>query len=114
MRNKILVVVIAIITIALFNSRSLYAQVDSESNSNWIKLSSYAGSTTFNAFRFSINIRGNNINYPNWSLVVRANPPISNSEGKTFDPSKISIRINQISGGPTLADVGEKWFRGVL
>ena len=106
MKNKFLVVVIAVITFALFNSGGLSAQVDSESNSNWIKLSSYAGSTTFNAFRFSINIRGNNINYPNWSLVVRANPPISNSEGKTFDPSKISIRINQISGGPTLADVG--------
>ena len=92
--------------IALFNNQKLFAQVDSESNSNWIKLDSYNGSVTYNAFRFSINVRGTNINYPNWSLVVRANPPISNSEGKTFDPSKISIRINQISGGPTLADLG--------
>lgn len=106
MKNKFLVVLLAFISIALFSTEKLYAQVTSESNSNWIKLTSYAGSTTYNAFRFSINLIGRNINYPNWSLVVRANPPITNAEGKTFDPSKISIRINQVSGGPTLADLG--------
>ena len=106
MKNKFLVVVITFFSIVLFNAQILFAQVTSESNSNWIKLTSYAGSTTYNAFRFSINLLGPNINYPNWSLVVRANPPITNAEGKTFDPSKISIRINQVSGGPTLADLG--------
>ena len=93
----------------LLNVHNLTGQVvDSESNSNFIGLSSYNGSTTVNAFRFSINIRGENINYPNWSLVVRANSPITNSEGKIFDPSKISIRINQVTGGPTLTELGAK------
>jgi len=38
--------------------------------------------------------------------MVRANQPIANGEGKTFEPSKISIRINNISGGPTLQSIG--------
>lgn len=107
MKNNFLAFVFTLGSFILLNVHNLTGQVvDSESNSNWIGLSSYNGSTTVNAFRFSINIRGENINYPNWSLVVRANSPITNSEGKIFDPSKISIRINQVSGGPTLTELG--------
>ena len=107
MKNNFLAFVFTLGSFILLNVHNLTGQVvDSESNSNWIGLSSYNGSTTVNAFRFSINIRGENINYPNWSLVVRANSPITNSEGKIFDPSKISIRINQVTGGPTLTELG--------
>ena len=106
MKNKFLIVSIAFTLVALFSTDILSAQVTSESNSSWIKVDSYNGSITSNAFRFSINLSGTNINYPNWSLMVRANPPIINSEGKAIDPSKISIRINQIAGGPTLAEIG--------
>ncbi|MDD2475681.1 MAG: hypothetical protein PHI32_07200 [Dysgonamonadaceae bacterium] len=106
MKNKLFIAVVTFISIAFFYSQKLSAQVTSESNSSWIELTSYTGSTTYNAFRFSINLSGKNINYPNWSLVVRANPPITNPEGKIFDPTKISIRINQVTGGPTLADLG--------
>ena len=110
MKNRILVFILAFVWIALFTTEKLSAQVDSESNSSWIGLDSYNGSTTLNAFRFSINLREPKINYRNWSLVVRANPPITNSEGKTIDPSKISIRINKVSAfstsAPTLAELG--------
>ena len=106
MKNRILVFIVAFVSIILFSTEKLSAQVTSESNSSWIGLSSYNGSITVNAFRFSINIKGENINYPNWSLVVRANSPITNSEGKIFDPSKISIRINEVTGGPSLTELG--------
>ena len=106
MKNKTVLVLLVFILIAFFATNKLAAQVTSESNANWIKLNSYQGSTTYNAFRFSINLKNPSINYPNWSLAVRANPPITNPEGKLFDPSKIKIRINQVSGGPTLGDLG--------
>lgn len=109
MRNKFILGVVVFITVALFNTDDLTAQVTSEANSNWIGLNSYSGSTTVNAFRFSINLNHTQpVDYSNWSLLVRVNSPINNGQ-KTFnDPSKISIRLNSISGEdyPTIAQVG--------
>jgi hypothetical protein len=109
MKNRLLVVVLAFIIVSLFITENLTAQVTSEANSNWIGLTSYSGFTKVNAFRFSININHTQpVDYPNWSLLVRVNSPITNGQ-KTFnDPSKISIRLNSISGinYPTIAQVG--------
>ena len=108
MKNKFFVVVIVIITIALFNIGGLSAQGVSSSahNTGYVALNSYSGKITESLFTFRIDISGNNVNYPNWSLMVRANPLITNSEGKRMDPSKISLRLNRVERGPTIQMMG--------
>lgn len=105
MKNK-LYYLFAFIIILFTNTISL-AQVTTSAQSTYIPLNSYTGSTTNDAYGFRVHINGTNVNVQNWSLIARVNNPIMNSEGKTIDPSKISIRINSISGdGFTLQSIG--------
>lgn len=108
MKNKFILGVVVFITVALFTTQKLIAQVTSDSNRDWIGVTSYNGSTTYNVFRYSVILSGVNINYPNWSLAVRVNSTITNSEGKIMDPSKIRIRLNNISGdrAPSIPQIG--------
>lgn len=92
--------------VVLLDSNRLIAQVTSNGESSFINVGSYNGVTVPNAFTYRININGNNINHPNWALMVCANPTITNSNGKIMDPSKISIRLNNVSGGPTVQSIG--------
>ncbi len=107
MKNRIWVSAIVLIAIALFSVGNLVAQVSSDSNSKYIKVESYNGSTTPKAFQFSVALSGENLNYANWSLAVSVNGLIRNSESKFLDPSKVKIRINEVLGhGITLGGIG--------
>lgn len=95
MKNKILVGYLTFISLVLFSTQKLSAQkITSESNSNYILVSSYKGVTAINSYRFSITLTVPSINYPQWSLAVRLAQPISNSVGRVLDPSKVRIRFN--------------------
>lgn len=104
MKNKLLFLSITFILVGLFSSDSLSAQITSQAYSEWIKVDSYNGSTTKAAFKYIIHIGKKEIEYEDWSMQVRADPPIINSEGKTIDPSRISIQLRSVKGGPKLKD----------
>lgn len=106
MKNRFTVLFFVLTIATFFNTEQLSAQIDSQASSEWIGVDSYAGKVTQSAFTYRINLRQPNINYKNWSMMVRANPYISNFWGRTIDPSRISIRLNRISGGPTIQDIG--------
>lgn len=80
------------------------AQVTSQAYSEWVKLDSYKGSVTSAAFKYIIHIGKKEIEYEDWSMMVRANPLITNSEGKNIDPSRFSIQLRNVKGGPKLKD----------
>lgn len=104
MKNKFLFLSIAFILVAQFITDQLSAQITSQAYSEWVKVDSYKGSTTSAAFKYMIHIGKKEIEYEDWSMQVRANPVISNSEGKTIDPSRISIQLRNVKGGPKLKD----------
>ena len=114
MRNKILIRVIVFIAIALFGIVNISAQVTSQAYSGWIRLDSYKGSITKEAFKYMVHIQAENKNetneleYKDWSMQVRVNKSIVNSEGKTIDPSRISIQLSRFEsipkGEPKLSD----------
>lgn len=106
MNNKFQWLTLLVSVIVILSAKTLFAQVTSNGNGSYIEVVSYKGLTVPNAITYRINVDGANINYPNWSLMVRANPTIINSEGKTIDPSKISIRLNNVTGGPTIQSIG--------
>jgi len=75
-------------------------QVDiGASNQNWIKLTSYAGVVVANAFQVQINLRQPLIRVPNWSLRVSLSQSISNADGKTLDPQRVRLRLQDVQGG---------------
>lgn len=114
MKNKLLIFVVVIFVIGLFSLEQLSAQVTSQAYSNWISLDSYKGSVTKEAFKYMIHIQYENKNetneleYEDWSMQVRVNRSIVNSEGKTIDPSRISILLSRFEsipkGEPKLSD----------
>ena len=107
MKNRIWVFVVAFIAIWLINKGQLSAQgiTATANNTGWIDVNSYSGKIVENLFYLRIDI-ADNVKYPNWSLKVRASSVIKNSENKTIDPSKISIRLNRIEQGPTIGQIG--------
>lgn len=105
MKNKFLSLSILFILLVLFCTDKLSAQVTSQAHSDWIQVTSYKGSVTPNAFTYRLHIRGEDTEYDDWAMKVRANPTIRNSEGKTIDPSKISIQLKRVVGGPSLNDL---------
>ena len=107
MKNKIWVFVVAFISIGLINIGQLSAQgiTATANNTGWIDVNSYSGKIVENLFYLRIDI-AENIKYSNWSLKVRSSSVIKNSENKTIDPSKISIRLNRIEQGPTIGQIG--------
>lgn len=108
MKNKILIVVFVIISIVLFNINRVYAQgvTISVNNTGWIDVTSYNGKTTPSILNLRMDISGSATVIPNWSLLVRSNTLITNSEGKIVDPSKVSIRLNRMQNGPTIQQMG--------
>lgn len=73
----------------------------------YIPVVSYEGVTIRNAFRVQVDLNLPLQYYPNWSLAVRPTGPIRNIIGKTIDPSKIKLRINDINGnGPSIQEIG--------
>ena len=112
MKNRILVLLFAVVSIGSLNTQKVSAQISSiASREYWIDVDSYNGFITNSAFKYQINLNGVDLNYSNWYLAVSVDSPITNGEGKTIDPSKISIRINDIKGlgktvAPTIPDLG--------
>jgi hypothetical protein len=77
------------------------------SQSSYIRLNSYNGIVTNNAFGVRVTARGDTLFLPNWNLTARVKGKIKNSEGKSFDLSKLRIKINHISSdGPSLLKIG--------
>src|SRR5690606_16789525 len=95
------------VVISLCNTASVVAQIYSDAQNGYITVRSYNGSTTPNAFGYRVHMSSTPI-VSDWSMMIRVNGQIRNSEGKIVDPSKIRIRINNISGDqpPTLAQIG--------
>lgn len=109
MKHKVFSLILSFFVLILSVQQS-YAQKNAKITTNlssgFIHLTSYNGVTN-QAFNFQVAISPNNVNIPNWALMVRLKEPIRNREGKVFDPSKISIRINRITGdGPTIQQLG--------
>lgn len=108
MRNKILGIIFTIVFLGLCNIEQLTSQVSSQAYSNWVSLDSYKGSVTKEAFKYAIHIQVERddyeVEYEDWSMQVRVNRDIVNSEGKTIDPSRISIQLRRVEGGPKLED----------
>lgn len=103
---RIKVIFLLFLTCLVFQANYLLAQVTSNGSAVYINVNSYKESTALNVFTYRIEVRGPNINHSNWSMFVRANPIITNAEGKVIDPSNISIRLNNVTGGPTIQSIG--------
>lgn len=105
MKNKFLIISISFILVGLFGSGRLSAQLTSQANAQRFEVDSYNGKIAQGVFTYTLNLSGRNFNHNNWSMMVRA-PYITNIAGKTIDPSRISIRLNRITGGPSIQDIG--------
>ena len=116
MKNRILVLLFAVVSIGSLNTQKVSAQISSGTTPNWIELTSYNGSESINRFNFRLQVSGNNINYPKWSLAVRLGESMTNAEGKTIDPSKVSVRFNkfQITQGVPKTISGMKAVRTAI
>ncbi len=105
MKNKVCILIIGFIILAAsMGIYDLTAQVSSQAYSEWIKVDSYKGAVIQEAYKYIIHIGKKDIEYEDWSMQVRANPIITNSEGKVVDPSRISIQLRSVKGGPKLKD----------
>lgn len=107
MRGDFFRIVLKIIIFILFFNDANAQSVTGETQSSYIRLTSYTGVIANNVFGLRIHARGNNINIAKWTLTARIDDEIVNSEGKVFEPSKISIRINNVSDDtPTIKQMG--------
>lgn len=101
-----------ILFIAVLSNNSLLAQISlvDGGGSGYTAVSSYKGVVMPNHYVLQMNINGENVNISNWSISVRVKQPIRNSEGKILDPSKVSLRLNNISAtkgaSPTISQIG--------
>lgn len=78
------------------------------------QVTSNTATTSPNAYRLQISIPSGVVYHKNWSLSVRVNGNITNSEGKIIPASNISIRINNVIGTgdlPTIGQLGAKTVR---
>lgn len=109
MKSKLFWVISLAAAIILSNSQFSQAQVSlaDGGGSGYMAVNSYNGVEFKNIYILQIDVKAANVNVPNWSIMVRVNDPIRNSEGKVMDPSKISIRLNNVSGNaPTIQEIG--------
>lgn len=105
MKNKTFTLSVILLLFVLVATGKLSAQyVTTQAYSEWIKLDSYKGSVTSDAFTYILHIH-KKADYDDWAMKVRANPIIVNGEGKEIDPSKISIQLKRVDGGPSLSDL---------
>jgi len=108
MKNK-LIYVIFFFCVAILKSNFLLAQITitNGGGAGYMPIHTYNGIEFKNHYILQIDVNGN-VNLPNWYLTVRVNKPIKNSESKTLDPSKVSIRLNNISGdsAPSIQEIG--------
>jgi hypothetical protein len=99
-----------LITILFLSSNDLMAQVTlvDGGGTGFISVRSYNGIRMQKHFILQMNVLGENINIPKWSIFAYVNEPIKNSDGKVLDPSKVSIRLNDITGAgaPTIQEIG--------
>ncbi len=116
MKNRVLVLLFVIVSIGSLNTQKISAQLLSGIQDEWIELTSYNGYESINYYNFRLQVNGNNINYPNWSLAVRLGESMTNAEGKTIDPSKVSVRFNkfQITEGVPKTISGMKAVRTAI
>jgi hypothetical protein len=99
--------IIPFIVFILLNNTTNAQSIITNAQSSYIRLNSYNGIITNNAFGVKVYVRENNVSIPNWTLAARVNGEVKNIEGKVFDLSNMSIQINNISGeGPTLRQIG--------
>lgn len=109
MKNR-LICLVAFLCIFTFQNNSLFAQItlNNGGGTGYMSVQTYNGVEFKSHYILQIDINGTNQNLANWELVVRVDRPIRNSEGKTLDPSKVSLRLNSISGNgaPTIQDIG--------
>lgn len=104
--NRYIVYFLPLLLLSLLSGQS-YGQITTSAWAQFINVDSYAGKVSLKEFSLQIAITTNNVNISDWGLQVKLNGDIRNSEGKVFDPSKIKIRINEItSPGPTKAQIG--------
>lgn len=94
--------------IFVIGAERTYAQaVTINTWSQYLPVYSYDGATIPNAFRVQVDINRVLQYHPLWSLRVRPTGPIRNLLGKAIDPSRIRLRINEITGnGPTIQEIG--------
>lgn len=93
----------------LLNTQLSLAQVSlaDGGGSGYMPVNSYNGVEHKNIYILQIDVKAANVNVANWSLMARVNDPIRNSEGKIMDPSKVSIRLNNVSGNsPSIQEMG--------
>lgn len=111
MKNKIYWILPFVLTILLWNSKALFAQITliDGGGEGYTSVRSYSGVVKENHYILQLDVNGEDVNISNWSISVRVKEPIRNSEGKVLDPSKVSLRLNNISGKrdvPTIQQVG--------
>ena len=98
--------------ITVFSNNPLLAQISlvNGGGGGYTAVTSYEGVIKPNHYILQMDIKGENVNISNWSIFVRVKQPIRNSEGKILDPSKVSLRLNNISASrgasPTIPQVG--------
>lgn len=111
MKNKIYWILPFVLTILLWNNKALFAQITliDGGGEGYTSVRSYSGVVKENHYILQLDVNGEDVNISNWSISVRVIEPIRNSEGKVLDPSKVSLRLNSISGKrdvPTIQQVG--------
>ncbi len=106
MKHKVFSLIFSFAVIILSGQQSYAQKIETSTSTDYTQVKSYLGITS-PAFRLQVAISPNNVNFPNWALMVRVNGPIKNGEGKEIEPRKISIRIKSITGdGPTIQQLG--------
>lgn len=111
MKNKIYWILPFVLTILFWNSKALFAQITliDGGGEGYASVRSYSGVVKENNYILQLDVNGEDVNISNWSISARVKEPIRNSEGKVLDPSKMSLRLNNISGKqdvPTIQQVG--------
>src|SRR5690554_4252349 len=97
-----------LLLLALTYSKQSQAQnpIQSDAQNGYVQVNNYAGVINPNTFGYRIHLYGYNIHVPNWSLSVKVEGQIRNSEGKILDPSKLKMKFNYISPEPSFEQIG--------
>lgn len=106
MKHTVLSLIFSFSVLILSGLQAYGQKIETSVSTDYMQVKSYLGATS-QTFRLQVAISPNNVNFPNWALMVRLNGPVKNGEGKEIDSRKISIRIKSITGdGPTIQQLG--------
>lgn len=103
---------IAQIVLFLFVIGFSYGQTFSGYSNTYLKVYSYDGAVSIDAYRLRFEYTGDSLNVPNWKISVRVTGPIVSSDGKVFPSEKISLVAVRTEGQanpgplPTLSEIG--------